>query len=234
MALTMVLSTRDGWDPRRRAGRCHNLLAPALVAHRDGVVHRERAAVLAEGGTTKVTHLHVTAHAASWCAPAPRNSLQSEVSPSTLSRRSMPSGCRSTRSTRSSTIRACSAGNSSFYSGSNSRRAPRTSLSARSLLVLRAARQVWTMTSGVLFQAAGRAALGRARSLSSNELFFRGRVSARAREKLDVIFGRFCVPSELGLAPVQPTLVGEHEIRDGCEGKGQLFEWNVDVYGTNG
>jgi hypothetical protein len=42
----------------------------------------------------------------------------------------MPSGCRSTRSTRSSTMRACSAGNSSFQSGSNSRRAPRTSLSA--------------------------------------------------------------------------------------------------------
>src|SRR6202790_4426256 len=147
-----VVDARGGWDPWSGAGRCHHLFASTLAAQRDGDVDGYGATVLAQGGTAKLTGVHGrgAAHAAScWEPPLVRSSLQTDVSPSIRRRSSMPSGCRSTRSTSNSTMRACSAGNSSFQIGSNSRRAPRTSLSARVLSVLRAARQVWTMISGV-------------------------------------------------------------------------------------
>jgi hypothetical protein len=152
MALTMVLSTRDrvGIHGVAPAG-VNTCFAPTLVAQRDGDVHRHGATVFAQGGTAVLAGMYGcgAGHAAS-CVEPPlmRNSLQRDVSPPIRRCRSIPSGCRSTRSTNKSTMRACSAGNSSFQIGSNSRRAPRTSLSARVLPVLRAARQVWTMISG--------------------------------------------------------------------------------------
>src|SRR5258708_2367972 len=146
-----VVDAWRSWDPWSSACWRHDLFPAPLVAQGERDVHRDGAAVLAQGGAAELTDFHGgrASHAASWCALAPRSSVQSEVSPSTRRQRSMPSGCRSTRSTSSSTMRACSAGNSSFHSGSNSNRAPRTSLSARPLSVLLAARQVWMMTSGV-------------------------------------------------------------------------------------
>lgn len=57
-------------------------------------------------------------------------------------------GLMSTRSTSSSTMRACSAGNSSAQSGSNSSKALRTSFSLTPLSAFCAARQVATTISG--------------------------------------------------------------------------------------
>src|SRR3981189_3098047 len=146
-----IVDPRRCWDPWSSPGGCHDLFAASLVTQRDRDAHRDRAAIFAQGRAAELSDLNGSrrSHAASWCALAPRSSLQSEVRPSTRSNRSMLSVRTSTRSTKSSTMRACSAGNNSFHNGSNSRRATRTWLSVRSLSALRPARQVWTMTSGV-------------------------------------------------------------------------------------
>src|SRR5882762_9275994 len=50
-----VVDARRGRDPGRGARGCHHLFATALVAHRDGNVHRNGAAVLAQGRVAKLT-----------------------------------------------------------------------------------------------------------------------------------------------------------------------------------
>src|ERR1700676_4006519 len=106
-----VVDATGGCDPWSGAGRCHHLFASPLAAQRDGDVHRHSATVFTQGGATVLTGMYGcgAGHAAS-CVEPPlvRNSLQRDVSPSTRRCRSIPSGCRSTRSTSNSTMRACS------------------------------------------------------------------------------------------------------------------------------
>jgi hypothetical protein len=132
-------------DPGRGIGRRHDLFAAALAVRRDGDVHRDRPSIAAERRTAGLADNKVLrrGHAASCCGTvAPRRSLQSEVRPSTRRRRSMPVGLTSSRSTSNSMMRACSGGNSSAQSGSNSTRALRTSFSPMDVPAFCASRQV--------------------------------------------------------------------------------------------
>jgi hypothetical protein len=101
-------------------------------------MHGNGAAVLAEGGSTELTGLQGGGHAASWCAAEVlRNSLHSDVSPST---RSIDAVELQVDAFDQFNVRACSAGKSLFQSSSKPTSALRTSASVMPSICLRAAR----------------------------------------------------------------------------------------------
>src|SRR5690625_1353195 len=125
--------------------RCHsastlrqnNPFAPAVATESHGHMHSDT--VLCNSGAIR----HHAASLVSDCS-----SLIRLITPLVRRRMSAPSGDRSTRSTKSWVMRACSPGKSSSHSGSNWVKASRTSASVRSGISLRPSRHVPTMISG--------------------------------------------------------------------------------------
>src|SRR5215213_631521 len=139
-----AVNASRSWCQRRPGpalGR-DDLLSATLPAEGERHLHRHAVPVAGQLGCR--------AHATSLVCVSVLRSWIRLLSPSVLSRIVSPSGATSTRSTRSCTMRACSAGNSSSQSGSSSDRAALTSPSPIAASYSRAARQVRTITSGVV------------------------------------------------------------------------------------
>src|SRR5262249_51817267 len=109
---------------RRPSGRMrgrHDLPATTLAAQRNRNADHHGPAVSAELWPAGVTDADLGGFhysAACWRGDWDCSSAQSEVSPSIFKAMSTASGLRSIRSTNNSTIRACSAGNSSLQRSS--------------------------------------------------------------------------------------------------------------------